>query len=235
MPRVARNTIIDIPYHIIHRGNNKQKIFFSDDDYRYFISLITQSKKKYKCSVYSYVLMPNHVHFILEPKEQPQNLAKFVKLFAQKYAQYSNKKYKRTGTMWEGRFRSSPISKDSYLLTCSKYIEMNPVRGGIVKDPAEYRWSSYQYKSGIDSNVLFLDRDPLYLDFGVNVEERQRKYRKWFEQNDTSESTLRLIRETINKNTVFGNREFKESLERLLGRDLTIKKQGRPRKMAEEA
>ena len=107
---------------------------------------------------------------------------------------------------------------------------MNPVRGCIVKDPAEYRWSSYRYKSGLDSNLLLLDRDPLYLDFGVNDEERQRKYREWFKQNHSSESDLHLIREAINKNTVFGNREFKESLERLLGRDLTIKKQGRPRK-----
>lgn len=235
MPRFARNAIIDIPYHIIHRGNNKQRIFYSDDDFQYFTFLIFQAKKKYKCSIYSYVLMPNHVHFILEPKEQPQNLAKFVKFLAQKYAQYSNKKNKRTGTMWEGRFRSSPISKDSYLLACSKYIEMNPVRGGMVKDPAEYRWSSYRYKSGIDSTISFLDRDPLYLDFGVNDGERQRRYREWFEQNNTPESTLHLIRETINKNTVFGSKEFKEFLERLLGRDLTIKKQGRPRKIDEKA
>lgn len=179
--------------------------------------------------------MPNHVHLILEPKEQPQNLAQFVKLLAQKYAQYVNKKYKRTGTLWEGRFRSSPISKDDYLLTCSRYIEMNPVRAGIVDDPAEYKWSSYRYKIGIDINPSLLDMDPLYLDFGAKDDERQEKYREWFGRHDRLESMLHLIRETINKNTVFGNKEFKESLERLLGRDLTMRKKGRPRKMAEGA
>lgn len=234
MPRIARDAIAGIPYHIIHRGNNKQKIFFCDDDYRYFISLIAQAKKKYGCNLYSYVLMPNHVHFILEPIEQAENLHKFIKLLAQKYAQHSNKKYKRTGTLWEGRFKSSPISEDSYLLTCGRYIEMNPVRAGIVKDAAQYKWSSYRYKIGIENNVLFLDRDPLYLDFGANDAERKKKYKEWFEHNDTAESTLDLIRETINKNTVFGNEKFKESLEKLLGRDLTPKKQGRPRKTAKE-
>src|SRR3989338_10471781 len=146
MPRIARNTISDIPYHVIHRGNNHQRIFFSDEDYKYFLSLLLEAKRKYQCRVYSYVLMPNHIHFLLESLRNPENLAKFIKLIAQKYAQYINKRHKRTGTLWEGRFKSLPVSKDNYLLACCRYIELNPVRAHVVKDPKEYMWSSYRLK-----------------------------------------------------------------------------------------
>jgi REP element-mobilizing transposase RayT len=97
MPRIARNIIPDIPYHIIHRGNNRQKIFFNDTDYRFFLSLLKEAKKKYKCKLYAYVLMPNHFHLILESPQISENLAKYIKLLAQKYSKHINKEHKRTG------------------------------------------------------------------------------------------------------------------------------------------
>ncbi|PJB27651.1 transposase, partial [Candidatus Desantisbacteria bacterium CG_4_9_14_3_um_filter_50_7] len=109
MPRYARRALANVTYHIIHRGNNKQVIFFCDDDFQYFLRLIKIAKTEYEMNLYSYVLMNNHVHFLLEPLVK-EHLAKFIKSIAQKYAQYVNKKYKRTGTLWEGRFRSSPVS-----------------------------------------------------------------------------------------------------------------------------
>jgi len=122
MPRVARNLISDVPYHIIHRGNNRQKIFFSEVDYKYFLSLMEEARGKYGCRLYSYVLMPNHIHFLLESFQNSENLAKYIKLIARKYSHHINKTYKRTGTLWEGRFKGKRgqsqflKQKDNYYL-----------------------------------------------------------------------------------------------------------------------
>ena len=229
MPRIARNVIADIPYHIIHRGNNRQKIFFCVGDYKYFLSLLEEAKKKYKCRLYSYVLMSNHIHLLLESPQATENLAKYIKLIAQKYTQYINKIYKRTGALWEGRFKSSLVSKDNYLLACSRYIEMNPVRANIVKDPKGYRWSSYRYKIGQKEGETFLDLDPLYMDLGRDKIERQRYYQEWFKKSIPTQE-WDLIRKTINKNGIFGSTQFKEKMEKLLGRKLEIRERGRPRK-----
>ncbi len=232
MPRVARNIISDIPYHVIHRGNNRQKIFFNDGDYRYFLSLIEEAKKKYGCRLYAYVLMPNHFHLILESPQSSEHLAKYVKLLAQKHSQHINKGYKRTGTLWEGKFKSSPMSKDNYLLACSRYIEMNPVRAHIVKDPKDYVWSSYRYKTGDGEGATLLDPDPLYIDLGKDDNERQENYRKWF-KGSIPPQEWEIIRRAVNKSGAFGNNSFKERIEKLLGRKLDVKDRGRPKKEKE--
>lgn len=229
MPRVARSTIADIPYHIIHRGNNRQKIFFHDADYEYFLSLVKEAKEKYRCRLYSYVLMPNHIHFLLESSNNHENLAKYIKLIAQKYTQYINKNYKRTGTLWEGRFKSSPISKDNYLLACSRYIEMNPVRAHLVKEPGDYIWSSYRDRVVQKQGETFLDMDPLYMDLGKDNKERQENYEKWFKESIPPEE-WDTIRKAITKGSVFGSNQFKEQLEKLIGRNFDMRERGRPRK-----
>jgi len=229
MPRVARSIISDTPYHIIHRGNNRQKIFFCEGDYRYFLSLLKEAKKKYNCKLFSYVLMPNHIHLILESSQSSGNLAKYVKLIAQKYAQYINKRYKRTGTLWEGKFKSSAISKDDYLLACSRYIEMNPVRANMVAEPEDYIWCSFRYKIGESDGSELLDPDPLYADLGNNIIERQNNYRKRFKEYMPSQE-WDLIREAINKGSIFGNDNFKDSMIKLLGKELNIRRRGRPKK-----
>ncbi|MFH1479256.1 MAG: transposase [Candidatus Omnitrophota bacterium] len=229
MPRIARNVISDIPYHVIHRGNNRQKIFFCDGDYRYFVSLIEEAKKKYECKLYSYVLMPNHIHFLLEVYQNPEHLAKYIKLIAQKYTQYINRTHKRTGTLWEGRFRSSLISRDNYLLACNRYIEMNPVRAKIVKDPKDYSWSSYRSKIGEGDGEALIDLDPLYMDLGKDTIARQKNYQNWFKATIPAEE-WDLIRKAVNKGTFFGSSQFKEEIEKLLGRKLETRDKGRPRK-----
>ncbi len=229
MPRVARSIISDTPYHIIHRGNNRQKIFFCGDDYRYFLSLIKEAKEKYGCRLYAYVLMPNHIHLLLESPQSSENLAKYIKLLAQKYSQHINKAHKRTGTLWEGKFKSSPISTDNYLLACSRYIEMNPVRANMVKDPKDYVWSSYRYKIGQTEGAVLLDSDPLYIDLGEDDNERQKNYRKWFKESIPAQE-WDLIRKAVNKGSVFGSNGFKEKMEKLLGRRLDVRGRGRPKK-----
>lgn len=229
MPRVARDIISDVLYHVIHRGNNRQKIFFSEGDCKYFLSLIEEARKKYRCKLYSYVLMPNHFHFLLESPQIAENLAKFIKLIAQKYTQYINKVHKRTGTLWEGRFKSSPVSKDNYLLACSRYIELNPVRAHLVKDPKDYSWSSYRFKIGQKENGIWLEPDSVYLGLGKDDRDRQQNYQKWIKESIPPEE-WDLIRKAVNKSGFFGNTQFKEKLEKLLGRKLDVRGRGRPRK-----
>lgn len=226
MPRIARGIIADIPYHIIHRGNNRQKIFFCEDDYKYFLSLIEEARSKHSCRLYTYALMPNHIHFLLESSKIPENLAKYIKLIVQKYAQHINKIHKRTGTLWEGRFKSSPVSRDNYLLACSRYIEMNPIRAHMVKDAEGYKWSSYRYKIGKAVDSSFIDLDPLYMDLGKNSQERQKNYQKLFKESILPQE-WDLIRKVVNKAGIFGSSRFKEKIEKLLGRKFDIRDRGR--------
>jgi len=227
MPRYARCAAPDVIYHIIHRGNNKQAIFYSPNDYSYFLKLIKEAKKKYMVSIYSYALMINHIHFLLKSCVA-EHLAKFMKFIAQRHAQYINHVYKRTGTLWEGRFKSSPVSADSYLIACSRYIEMNPVRAGLVSSPEDYKYTSYAAKIGLREDKI-LDFDPWYLSLGADNTERQRQYQKFFKES-IPEDEWKIIRECINKNGVFGNDEFKKQIEEVLGRKIELRGKGRPRK-----
>jgi putative transposase len=227
MPRYARCAIANVAYHIIHRGNNKQAIFFCDDDYQYFLEKISEGKEKYRVKIYSYVLMSNHIHLLIE-SNVAEDLGKFMKFIAQMYTQYINYFYGRTGTLWEGRFKSSPVSIDNYLLACCRYIEMNPVRAGLVSAPKDYRWSSYCGKIGKREDKI-LDFDVWYNSLGDNNLERQKKYQEWFKES-IPEYEWKLIRECVNKSGVFGNEKFKEQIEKATGRKMEIRERGRPKK-----
>lgn len=228
MARKPRLFIAGMPYHIIQRGNNRIPIFLKEDDYLFFLELIQEAKAKYPCRLYSYCLMANHFHLLIEPVEEKENISLLIKLLGAKYVRYFNKKYKRSGTLWEGRFRGSLVDKEAYFLVCLRYIEMNPIRANITRYPELYPWSSYRFRAfGEKSNIL--DLDPWYDSLGYNLEERQVRYRQFF-QNLFPESTVKLIREMTNKNGVVGSIDFKAYIERLTHRDITIRPIGRPRK-----
>ena len=141
------------------RGHNRRVVFASDEDYQYYLNNLCEWKEKLGCKVYAYCLMTNHVHLIVDPGEDGGNLARLMKRVAGRQTRYLNKLEKRTGSLWEGRFKSSTISADEYLLACSRYVELNPVRAGIVADPKDYRWSSYGSKTG-NKKEAWLDFDP---------------------------------------------------------------------------
>ena len=164
MPRTARIVVMGYPHHIIQRGHNRQVVFASDEDYRYYLDNLREWKEKLGCKIYAYCLMTNHVHLIVDPGEDGGNLARLMKRVAGRQTRYLNKLEKRTGSLWEGRFKSSTISADEYLLACSRYVELNPVRAGIVADPGDYRWSSYGSKTG-NKKEAWLDYDPFILYF----------------------------------------------------------------------
>ena len=143
MPRRARLVLPNVAVHIIQRGNNRQACFYTDDDYRFYLHWLDKSAEKAGCHVHAYVLMTNHVHLLISG-QHGNSAAALMKALGQRYVQYVNRTYRRSGTLWEGRFRSCLTQEETYLLACQRYIELNPVRANIVAHPAEYPWSSYR-------------------------------------------------------------------------------------------
>lgn len=143
MPRKTRMYLPGVPVHIVQRGNNREACFFCDDDYLYYKELLAEGLKRYGGELHAYCLMTNHVHLLISPVAE-DSIPRIVQHLGRQYVQYINKYYRRSGTLWEGRYKSSLIDEENYLLTCSRYIELNPVAAGMVKTPDEYRWSSYR-------------------------------------------------------------------------------------------
>jgi len=153
MPRSARLLLDNVCYHVITRGNQRQKVFLKDEDSIRYLEILSKYKKRYNFAVYGYCLMPNHVHLILDPDTR-DNLAKIMQAVNQSYTRYFNFQYKKSGHLWQGRFKSMVIHKDEYLLDCVKYIELNPLRAKIVDSPLDYQWSSYKSRIIGTKNVL---------------------------------------------------------------------------------
>jgi len=161
MPRRPRVILPDTPLHIIQRGNNRQACFAADDDYCFYLDWLKEYSVKTGCSIHAYVLMTNHVHLLLSCASS-EGAGALMKALGQRYVQYVNRTYRRSGTLWEGRFRSCLAQEDTYFLVCQRYIELNPVRAEMVSHPGEYRWSSYRANAQGEANML-LSPHPLYM------------------------------------------------------------------------
>jgi len=227
MARRPRLFIANVPCHIVQRGNNKIPIFLTGGDYLFFLEVLQEAKIKHPCFIHSYCLMTNHFHLLIEPTKEVNNVSLLIKLLGAKYVRYINTKYKRSGTLWEGRFKSSLIDRELYFLSCLRYVEMNPVRAGLVSSPELYRWSSYRVRAFGEKNPI-VDIDPWYDSLGCNSAERQVKYRQFF-QSLMPESTLELLREMINKNGIAGSISFKAQIEQLTHQEIIIRPIGRPK------
>jgi len=170
--------------------------------------------------------MKNHVHLIVVPSTE-NSLGNMMQSLGRKYVQYVNWTYKRTGTLWEGRFKSSLISNDEYLTTCAIYIELNPVRAKITEKASDYQWSSYRAKAeGVED--LIIEMDPVYKDLGKTDKERQMKYRELI--SGVSPNMIELIRQTTQKGGIIGDEQFVEKISRMMGREIILRKRGRPKK-----
>ena len=143
MPRRPRVVLPHIPLHLIQRGNNRQVCFVADEDYRFYLEWLKEFAGKTGCRVHAYVLMTNHVHLLISA-DRGESPGVLMKALGQRYVQYFNRTYRRSGTLWEGRYRSCLTQAEDYLLACQRYIELNPVRAGMVEHPADYPWSSYR-------------------------------------------------------------------------------------------
>lgn len=175
-------------YHIITRGNNKMKVFHSKSDFIIYVKLITKYKALYPLFLYHYCLMPNHIHLLLKTSKG-KDLKKFMQGVNQSYSNYYKRTYNHTGHLWQGRFKSFLIQKESYLLDCGRYIERNPLRAGLVQDPLEWPWSSYAFYSTGEANPL-IEEHGLYLQLGRTPTERQVNYREYVLNERPYESLL---------------------------------------------
>jgi putative transposase len=153
MPRQPRLVVPDVPLHIIQRGNDRMACFRQERDYLVYLALLLQVSEKFECTVHTYCLMTNHVHLLLTPGS-PDGCSRLMHTLAHRYAQYFNREHKRTGTLWDGRYRSCLVQSSSYVLACYRYIELNPVRAGMVSHPNAYPWSSHAANSGVRTDPL---------------------------------------------------------------------------------
>lgn len=230
MPRRARLALPNIPLHIIQRGNNRQACFFADEDYRFYLDWLGEYADKTGCLVHAYVLMTNHVHLLISSEKAGAPSA-LMKALGQRYVQYVNRTYRRSGTLWEGRFRSCLTQEESYLLACQRYIELNPVRANMVSHPAEYRWSSYRCNAQGEAGLL-LKPHALYLALGKDAPAREAAYRELF-RYELEPGLVDEIRRATNGNFALGNAAFATQVTAALGRRATPGKSGRPGKTVE--
>ena len=227
MARLPRFVIPGQPQHVILRGNNRTEIFCADADYQFYLEKLQQACTTHDCELHAYVLMTTHVHLLITPQEE-QSLAKAIQMLGRYYVQYFNYCYHRTGTLWEGRYKATLIDSETYLLTCMRYIELNPVRAGMVAQPSDYPWSSYCRNALGQTNELVTPHFE-YLRLGRTDKERQAAYRQLF-KTCIPENSLTEIREATNKAWVLGNDRFKQHIQSKLDRRVEPKAKGGDRK-----
>jgi putative transposase len=217
---------------VILRGVDRTAIFFAHEDNRYFLDKLAELAATESVAVHAYMLMTNHVHLLMTP-ETEDGLAKLMKGVGQRYVQYINRTHRRTGTLFEGRFRSSLVEADSYLFACQRYIELNPVRATMVEGPGNYPWSSYGANALGIADALITPHS-LYHELGESDEQRQAAYRGLFE-DAFSGDLLQRIRDTVNGGFVLGNAQFERQIAVMLGRRTWRGSPGRPKKGESDA
>ena len=215
MARLKRLYMRGCAQHIIQRGNNRSACFFAEGDYKYYLHLLEESSRKYKVSIHAFVLMTNHVHLLATPDSE-FSVSRMMQSIGRSYVQYINYTYERTGTLWEGRYKSTLVDSDSYCLVVSRYIELNPVRAKMVEHPAEYPWSSYQ-SNGLGKGIELLTAHSLYLGLGKTKAERLKNYNDLFKSHIPSK-TIHDLREATNKGWVVGSEKFLVEVREACGR-----------------
>ncbi len=215
---------VGYPQHVIQRGNNKQSCFKSDKDRKAYLYWLIKYSKKFKVDIHAWVLMDNHVHLLCTPNDA-LSLSKMMQSLGRMYVQNFNYQHQRTGPLWEGRFKSFIIESQRYLLEVYRYIELNPVRAGIVETPLEYSWSSHLCNAyGANSNLI-TEHDE-YLNLGSDMISRQKHYRNIFE-SEQNQTNLNNIRKSIKTNLVLGSSSFVKKLESTTKYRFRNKKPGR--------
>ncbi len=205
MARQPRLALVGYPHHIVQRGHNRRDVFVIDRDRLAYLATLREFRETLGLKVHGYCLMSNHVHLIIDPGDDAANLSRLMKHLAARHTRRINRIEGRTGSAWEGRFRCSPVDSEKYLLACTRYVDLNPVRAGLVQRPEDYRWSSYRARIGLDP-CNWLDPDPCYLALAANAEGRAQRYRLFVEQGIHAQE-LRFLREAIQCNQFIGDRQ----------------------------
>jgi putative transposase len=231
MPRKLRLHLPDTPQHVIQRGVDRMPTFFADDDCLFYLALLQEYTVKHGIGLHAYCLMTNHVHLLLTSPDVGA-VGKLMQDIGRRYVQYINKTYKRCGTLWQGRYKASFVQTQTYLLTCMRYIELNPIRANMVQAPAEYRFSSYGCNALGKVNPLITPHSE-YLLLGATPTEQQTHYRNLF-MHEIDEPELNLIRTATQQGVVLGDSRFSEMISQRVGFNVAPRPQGRPKKPKEE-
>ncbi|HEV8647770.1 MAG TPA: transposase [Burkholderiales bacterium] len=211
--------------HAIQRGNNREPTFTSERDLAFYLDCLRRASTEHGLAIHAYVLMTNHVHLLATPAHE-DSLPKTLQSVGRRYVQYFNYTHRRSGTLWEGRYRATLVEAERYLLTCMRYIEMNPVRAAMVEHPADYPWSSYRTNAQGHPDPLVTPHE-LYRRLDRSDEQRQSAYRQLF-RSQIPKGDLEAIRQSTHKAWVLGNDRFRAKIERLSGRRASPLPRGRP-------
>ncbi|MBT8137407.1 MAG: transposase [Gammaproteobacteria bacterium] len=227
MPRQPRYFIPGLPQHVIQRGVDRQAVFFEDSDYQLYRKSLGTAARQFDCQIHAYVLMTNHTHLLITPGSE-RSLPHLMQALGRTYVQRVNRQYNRTGTLWQGRYKASLVQDNAYLLSCYRYIELNPVRAGMVRLPGDYPHSSYAHNA-VGKYDSLITEHARYQSLATNLESRFEAYRNLF-ADEFDPELLTYIRDTTNACRVMGNNRFKDQIEAMLGRSVRPAKMGRPGK-----
>jgi putative transposase len=231
MARLGRFFVADQPLHVIQRGNNKQAIFFADEDYALYRRWLAEAAEAYGCAIHAYVLMTNHVHFLLTPKKR-DSLPRMMQSLGRRYVRHVNDAHGRSGTLWEGRYRAAPIEADDHFFSCCRYIELNPVRAGMAKHPRDYPRSSYRAHAMGAADAL-VSRHALFKRLGRSAAEQQKEYRALF-RGKADEEFVDALRAATNGGWALGSERFRREIAKAARRRVTPLPKGRPRKSGKD-
>ena len=230
MARLPRIVIPNQPLHIMHRGNNRQDIFESEEDMIRIKEDIDYALEKSGCQLHAYVVMTNHLHLLITPESKEQ-LAVFMQAMASKYVRYFNAKHQRTGTIWEGRYKSCLVDSEQYLFTLYKYIEMNPIKANMVETSTDYPWSSYAHNALGQTDALISEHS-LYLELGRDIETRCESYKALFDGLDLAKQNAGITQAT-ERGEAYGSDVFHQRIEKIISRPTRLAAHGGDRKSEE--
>lgn len=225
MARQPRLTLPDYPHHIIQRGNNRQAIFVTVEDYQALLGLLRDAAQQHKVAIHSYVLMTNHLHLLATPQDEV-GLPLMMQQVGRSYVRLFNKTHQRSGTLFEGRYKSTLIQTERYLLACMAYIDLNPVRAGMVAQPQDYRWSSYGHYAGLRSDPLITPH-PHFWNLGNTPFAREAAYVALVRAG-LSGADERALTNTTLRSWALGDEGFLSNLEKSTQRRVRPGIKGRP-------
>ena len=228
MARLPRLTLPGYPHHIIQRGNNRQDVFTSNGDRKFLLDLLAENAAKFDVAIHAYVLMSNHFHLLATP-QTAQGVPQMMQAVGRRYVRLFNDSHGRTGTLWEGRYKSTLLQTDRYLLACMAYIDLNPVRAGMVANPADFAWSSHGHYTGLRVDPL-VSVHPLVWALGNTPFAREAAYADLVAQGVT-EVQKNQITQAVLRGWVLGEPDFAQHLQTLTARRVSPAEAGRPVKI----
>ncbi|MDR1310680.1 MAG: transposase [Burkholderiaceae bacterium] len=233
MARTARLLVLQQPHHILQKGNNGRPLFKETADYSFFLDCAHKAAEQYGVAIHAYTLLPDRLHLVASPMQAATGIARMMQWIGRRYVPCFNRKYGYTGTLWEGRYKTTLIEAQTCLLRCICFIETLPVREGLAATPADYLWSSYTHHAGLRQNPLVHDHT-LYWELGNTPFAREAAYNRLM-HDPFSPTEAEEIQRVLNNGWLMGSAAYQREIEALTGRKWHMGKRGRPPKRADTA